>query len=94
MRRAVDHFELHGRFHFLIRAEEFERLVDWHLGILVAVQQEQRRVVAINVEDGTGKPRERRRVRGLVAEQAFQRGDTDVQAMRGGLLENRREFRR
>lgn len=55
MRCARNHLELHRGPNPLIRPAEFERLIDGHLRILIAMQQEQGRVVWIDVENRAGE---------------------------------------
>src|SRR5882724_5071987 len=52
---AGDDDELHGKPGFLIGGGEFLRLLGWHLRIGVAVDEEQGRVVCVDVLDGTGE---------------------------------------
>src|SRR5438093_10743244 len=91
---AVNDFELNGRLHLLISTVQLMRLVDWHLRVLISVHQEQRRIVAIDVEDGTGEARQGENIRWLATQQKFQRGKTNLQAVRRELTENRRQVSR
>ena len=80
--RAVHHYELNGSAGPLIRPRQFVGLVDRHLRILIAVQQQQRRVVFVDVKHRAGQMGELLFGVGLAAEQQLQGGDTDVQAIR------------
>ena len=91
---AVDDLELNRGIHLLVGAAKFKRLVDGHLRILISVQQEQRRVVSIDLEYGTGQPRERRKIVGLATQQYLERRHTNAQPVRSRLLQNCREIGR
>ena len=88
----MNDFELNWRLRLLIGPVQLMRLIDRHLRVLVSVQKEQRRIVAIYVEDRTGEAGQREDIRWLATQQKFQRGDTNGQAMRRGLAENCREI--
>src|SRR4051812_23781424 len=53
--RAVHDIELDVEAGLLVRALQFERLVDWHLRVLVAMDQEERGIVLVDVPDWTGQ---------------------------------------
>ena len=57
MGRSVDNDELNWSARFFVRAGELVRLVDGHLRILISMQEEQGRIMTVDVEDGTGESR-------------------------------------
>ena len=65
----MHHLQLHRSLCLLLHAEQFERLVDRHLRILIALEQEQRRVVHIHMKNGTGQAGQHRHVLRLGAQQ-------------------------
>ena len=58
VRSVVDQFELARALHPLVGPFEFMRLVDRHLGVLVAVDQQQRGIVGVDVRDWAGEFRQ------------------------------------
>lgn len=69
MGRARDDDELNRGACPLISRAELVRLVDWHVRILVSMQQQQRRIVAIDVEHRTRQASQIRKILRLPAEQ-------------------------
>lgn len=53
---AMNDLQSHGEAHRLISAEEFQGLIDRHLGVLVAVKQEQGRIRLVDVKNRTSDP--------------------------------------
>ena len=70
--RAVDDKERHVEPELRIGALQLVGLVDRHLRILVAMQQHERRVLAVHMRDGAGQRRQFRAPVGGRAEQALQ----------------------
>ena len=68
MSRAVNHIELRVESDFLVRALQLMRLIDRHLRILVAVQQQQRRILGVDEEYRARKFRQFRNRFRLAAE--------------------------
>ena len=58
MARTVKHFERYGKSGLFIGTLKFVRLIDWHLRIPVAVEQQEGRVVRVDVKNGTGQTSE------------------------------------
>lgn len=61
-------------------AMQLTRLVDGHLRILISVQQERRRVRAVDMKDRARQHRQLPLLLGLAAEQELQSGFPDTQA--------------
>src|SRR3989442_4017326 len=80
--RAVHHLELNRGVNFSVSAVKFMRLVDGHLEILIAMQQEEGRIVPIHMEHGTGQPGQCRKLLRLAAEQEIERRHANLQAVR------------
>ena len=79
---AGDGLELHGALRFLIRRLQCAGLREGRLRVLVAVDQEQRGSVGIDVKDRAGEARKFGHGVGLAAEEELQRGDADGEAVR------------
>jgi hypothetical protein len=90
---SVDDYELHRQAGFLVGAAEFVCLVDRHLRVLVAVEEEQGRIVGIDVKDWAGEAGEIGNVFRLAAEQEIERRYADAEAVGSGLVEDRGEIR-
>ena len=89
MGTAVDHFKLDRKVVMLVAAGEFMRLIDWHLGVLIAVDEEQRWVGRIHMRYWTSQLRDFGYLIGLIAEEQLKGGDTHAESVRRGLLQNR-----
>ena len=74
MRAAVHDAERHVEAESLVRADDLVRLVDRHLRILIAVEDEQRGIALVDVRHRTGQRRQRLRDVGLTAEQQVRAG--------------------
>src|SRR6185437_1183735 len=81
MSSAVNDLQLNRSFRFPVCAPKLERLIDGHLRILIAVQQEKRRIMRIHVKGGTREPGERGNVVRLAAQQEVQRRHANLQAV-------------
>ena len=67
MKVAENRDELHGEADLFVCALQLERLVYGHFGILVAVNQQQRWIIRIDVRDRAGEPGKRGILVGLAA---------------------------
>lgn len=86
---AVDDVELDWPSGALIATVEFMGLVDWHLRVLIAVQQEQGRISLIEMGDRARPSRDVGPFVRLPAQQKLQRRNAHAQTMRRGLVQNR-----
>jgi len=68
MRRAINDHKFNGRFDLLISAVEFVRLVDWHLRILISVEQQQWWILLVDVAHWASQSREGRNSSWLASE--------------------------
>ena len=91
--RAVQDFELRWQSESLIGALEFVGLIDRHLRILIAMQQEEKRIVRVHVKDGTGEARELGLLFGQAAEKQLKSRFADAQAVGRRLREDGCEVR-
>src|SRR5438045_2515474 len=82
VRGTRDNLQLHRSFDFLISAVQFQGLVHRHLRVLVSMNQQERRIFSIYVEDRTRQPGESRNIIRLTTEQQIKRGHTHAQAVR------------
>ena len=85
MRGTMDDYELHRAVNLFICAAQFVRLIDRHLRIPISVEEEQGRIIRINVENGAGEMGYCRKVVGLTTEKQVERGNPDAQTVRRGL---------
>ena len=93
MDAAVDGLELNQALGLPVSRLKGARLLEWRLWVLVAVDQEQGRILGIHMEYGAGKAGEFRRGIGLGTEEKLQGRDADGEAVGRGLLENGGEVR-
>ena len=91
---SVDDFQLNWSLDLLVCAQKFERLIDRHLRILIAVEQQQGRIAMVHMKNWTGKLCQRGHGVRLSAKQQVKRRHTNLQTMRCGLVQDRREIRR
>ena len=91
---AGDDDELHRQPGLLVGGGEFPGLLGRHLRIGVAVDEEQRRIVRVDVLDGAGEFCQVGLFRGLAAEEELQGGHAHAQAVLGALAEDGHEIRR
>ena len=47
---TVNHLEVDRQFVLLVDAMQLVRLIDWHLRILITVQQKQRRILRVDMK--------------------------------------------
>ena len=85
---AMEHLEGDIQLQFLIAALQFVCLIDWHLRILIAVQQEQRWVVFIHVKHRAGELGQSLGFFRGISQQQLERRHADAEAVRGGLAED------
>ena len=79
---TMDDFQLSRQPKQFVPAVQFVRLIDRDLRVLVSVNHQQRRIVSIDMEYGTGQLCQRRVLFGLRPQQKLQRGNTDAESVR------------
>ena len=89
---SVDDFKLNRKLQLLVQPVKFVRLINRDLRILISVNQQQRRVFSVNVENGTGEFCQFREFYRRASKQQVQRRDTNAQSVGRGLLKNRHEI--
>ena len=80
--------EGHVQFQRPITAVQFVRLVDGHLRILIAMQQQERRIGSIHVKHRAGKLGQFLHLIGRIPKQQLQCRHAHTEAVRGGLAED------
>ena len=88
---AVKHFKLDGEPVLVIATVQFVRLIDRNLGVLVTMDQEERWILGVHVEDRAGKFGAFGVVFWLGPQQQLQCGNSNSQTVRRGLVEDRHE---
>src|SRR5687768_2122942 len=89
VRSAVHDFERRFQAVSLVRSMKFVRLVNGHLGILVSVEKEQRRIGGVDKENRAGELCDVREVSRLAAKKKVKSWNSNFQTVRRGLVQNR-----